>query len=228
MGFYYISIFSLIPLAIAYGLLALVFWGLTRITREMRGRKAVLVAVGAVFLVLPVAEEVWIAWNFAQACGEAGTFIYKRVQVEGFYDDTRTTHAGPPTPQAVKSFEESGYQFLEMKGKEKFIRIEKTDGNWRAVVLDQPKARYHYRWPDPYGVRVAHKVGKSERLVIDTETNEQIARYTGFGRRPPWFWIGLDTPPFACDAPGRWPLARGNPLIYREALIPKRMDKGSP
>ena len=220
MGFYYTSFFSIIPLAIAYAVLGLAFWGIVRATRGRRWRKPILIVAAVGFLLLPVSEELWIAWNFGQACKEAGTFIYRKVQVEGFYDDTRTTHAGPPTPQAVKSFEESGYRFLEMKGQEKFVRIEKADGQWRAFMLDRPTARYHYKWPNPHGDQVAHKVGKSERIVIDTETNEQIARYTGFGRRPPWFWIGLDTPAFACDAPGRWPLTRGNPLIYREALIP--------
>ena len=219
MGFYYISIFSIVPLGTAYGLLLLVFWGIARLTRGIPRRKALLGVAGAVFLFLPVAEELWIAWNFGQACKEAGTFIYKKVKVQGFYDDTRTTHAGTPTPQAVESFERSGYRFLEMRGREKFIRIEKIDGQWRPIVLDRPTARYHYKWPDR-GTRVAHKVGKSETVVIDTETNDQVARYTRFGRRPPWFWIGLDTPAFACDAPGRWPLTKSGLSVYREVLIP--------
>jgi len=33
MGFYYFSILSLAPLAIAYGLLLLVFWGIAHLTR---------------------------------------------------------------------------------------------------------------------------------------------------------------------------------------------------
>lgn len=257
MGFYYTSIFSIGLLGIAYALLGLVFWGLTRVTREMRGRKAVLAAAGAAFLVLPIAEELWIAWNFAQVCREAGTFIYKKVHVDGFYDDT--TGWGP------RQLAESKYHFMESRDRlrEKFLRVEWTDETsrnralawytaqdqtkerpkdafvvqpldektqvvvspngidaWRVTTIDRPTARYHYKWPTQYGSPVAYKIGKSERLVIDSETNEQVARYTGFGRRPPWYWVGLDTPAFACDAPGRWPLTRGDPLIYREALIP--------
>ncbi len=221
MGFYYISIFSLMMLGAIYTVLIFAFWGIARFTHGMPGRKVLLTIVGAVFLVGPVVEELWIAWNFGQACKEAGTFIYKKVEVEGFYDDTRSTHAGTPIPQAVESFEKTGYRFLEMKGREKFVRIEKIDGQWKPIVLDHPTARYHYKHTDPInGTRVSHKVGRSGTLVLDSGTNDVIARYTSFGREPPWFWIGLGIPGFACDAPGRWPNTSGNALVYRESLIP--------
>lgn len=222
MGFYYISIFSIVPLGIAYGLLALIYWGVVRASRGTPARKTILSVVGAVFLVLPVGEELWIAWNFGQACKEAGTFIHRKVEVEGFYDDTRSTHAGPPTPQAVESFENSGYRFLEMKGRDdSFVRIEKIDGVWKPTVLDRPTARYHYKHADPMnGTRVSHNVGRSGTVIVDSTTNEEIARYTSFGREPPWFYIGLGIAPFACDAPGRWPNTKGNALVYRETLIP--------
>ena len=221
MGFYYFSILSLAPLAIAYGLLLLVFWGIAHLTRRMPGRKALLAAIGAVFLILPVSEELWIAWNFGQACKEAGTFIQQKVQVEGFYDGTRTTHANTPTPQAIESFEKSGYRFFEMRGQEKFVRIEKIDGQWKPIVLDRPTARYHFRFSDPTdGTPWAHKIVRSGSVVMDSESNKEIARYTSFGRRPAWFFIGLGTSAFACYAPGRWPLTRGSRLIYPEVLIP--------
>jgi hypothetical protein len=221
MGFYYISIFSIIPLGIAYGILALIYWGVARVTRGARARTAILSLVGVIFLILPISEELWIAWSFGQACKEAGTFISKKVQVEGFYDDTRSTHAGTPTPQAVDSFEKSGYRFFEMKGREKFVRIEKSDGQWKPVVLDRPTARYHFRVTDPMdGTRVAYKVSRSGSVVIDKETNEEIARYTSFGRSPPWFFVGLDVPGYACDVPGGWPYTRKSRLVYQEALIP--------
>lgn len=257
MGFYYISIFSLGLLGIVYGVLVLVFWGVARLMRNMPGRKMVLAVVGVVFLILPVAEELWIAWNFGQACREAGTFIYKKVEVEGFYDDT--TGWGP------RQLAETRFQFVESKDVlyKKLSRVEKADtasrdralawyaeknqgkvhpkdlyivhpvsdseqivvspsgvDAWRVKKIDSPSAKYHYLWSSPYGVPVSHKVGKSERVVIDAESSEPIARYVAFGRRPPWFWIGLGVEPYACDAPGRWPLARDNLLIYRDVLIP--------
>jgi hypothetical protein len=196
MGFYYISLVSIIPLAIVYAVFGLVFWGLVRATRGKPWRKPILIVAAIGFLLLPVSEELWIAWSFGQTCKEAGTFIYKKVQAEGFYDDTRTTHAGTPTPQAVKSFEESGYRFLEMKGREKFVRIEKTDGQWRAFALDQPTARYHYKSRDH--IPQTHKVVKHESLVIDNEGQQTLGLELAFGRYAPWFFVGLDAPVKLC------------------------------
>jgi hypothetical protein len=255
MGFYYISIFSLIPLAIAYGLLALVFWGLARLTRNMRGHKLLLASVGTVFLVLPIAEELWIAWNFAQVCEEAGTRILKTVRVEGFYDDTGARL------DLVRS---GGYRFIESRRENVFTRLTLGDADfaqralerfahenagkdvrkqdvvrvklddrteallfpqksesWRITFLDRPTARYHFRMTDPMdGTRVAYKIIRSGSVVIDQETNKEIARYTSFGRSPPWFFVGLDTPGYACDMPGTWPYTRRDRLIYREVLLP--------
>ncbi len=214
MGFYYVSLFSIAPLGLAYGALALLFWGVVRATRGMRARSALLGISGAVFLLLPVSEELWIAWNFGQACKQAGTFIHKKVRVEGFYDDT--THWW----RQLK--ESTNYRFVESRDQSSgaLWRVERDGDEVKHFRIDRPTARYHYLWPRKHGTPVAYKIGRSERLVIDTQTGDQIARYIGFGRRPPWFWIGLDTPAFACDAPGRWPYARGNPLIYQGALIP--------
>ena len=258
MGFYYLSIFSLFLIAAIYAVAIGAFW---LVWARLLGRKftgpAVWVVVAAI-VIAPWVEELWIAYHFGQACKEAGTFIYKKVQVDGFYDDT--TGWGP------RQLAESKYRFVESKDVlyKALSRVERADDvsrdralawyadknrgkqrpkdlyvvhpvsdkeqivvssngvdAWSVTKIVRPTARYHYIWPNPYGARVAHKVGKSERIVIDTETKEEpIARYTGFGRRPPWFWIGLDRPAFACDAPGRWPLTRGSPLIYREVLIP--------
>jgi hypothetical protein len=224
VAFYYTSLLSAVPLGIAYGLLALTFFGVIHVTRKTRNRGIVLVALGLIFLLLPIAEELWIAWHFARACDEAGTLIKRQVKVAGFYDDTRSTHAGPPTAQAVESFEKSGFRFLEMKGREKFVRIEKIDGQWKPSVLDHPSARYHFKHTDPMnGTPWGHKIGRSGSVVMDTQTGEEIARYTSFGRKPPWFYISLGNAPFACDAPGDWPNSRKSALVHREVLIPESL-----
>jgi|CXWL01.1.fsa_nt_gi hypothetical protein len=255
MGFYYTSLFSVVPLGVAYGVLALIYWGVVRGTRRIPARKSVLAVVAAVFLVAPIAEELWIAWNFGQACKEAGTAIYKKVQVDGFYDASMRTAYENTKPGRFRFVEQAtedgkGFERVERVDDESRARalawysaqnpgkslpnsvIYPVDDNvrievvlsgigaWKVTKLGRPTARYHYIWPNPHGDRVAYKVGKSERFVIDTDTKERIAKYTAFGRRPPWFFIGLDIPAFACDAPGRWPLARDNPLIYREVLLP--------
>jgi hypothetical protein len=263
MGFYYISLFSIFPLGIAYGALALLFWGIERLTRSMPGRKAFLVAVGAVFVVLPVAEELWIAWNFGQACKEAGTFIYKKVQVDGFYDSTMRS-AYENTKQGRYKFVEEATAdhmgierveraddeaktqaltwyaknnpgkerpkdtsiFYSVNEKEQIAVLPNGIDAWRVTKLDHPTARYHFRYTDPMnGTPWAHKIIRSGSTVIDSDSNQEIARYTSFGRRPPWFFIGLDNPAFACDAPGRWPLTRKSMLVYREALIPADANK---
>jgi hypothetical protein len=142
MIFYYTSTFSVLLLGITYAALALLIGGIAYLTRNVRRQKIILVGIAAVFLVLPVSEELWTAWNFGQACKGAGTFIFKTVRVDGFYDSTRITHAGTPTPQAVKSFEHSGYRFLEMRGQRNYVRVERTDdGQWKATTLDHPTAR---------------------------------------------------------------------------------------
>jgi hypothetical protein len=223
MAFYYISVFSIIPLGIAYGLLALVYWGLVRVTRGARARRAILSGIAVAFLILPVSEELWIAWNFAQACQQSGTFINKTVQVEGFYDDTRSTHAGKPTSQAVQSFEKSGYRFLEMRGDGKVVRIEKVNGEWKPTLLDRPTARYQFKYTDPMnGTPWGHKIVRTGSVVIDSQTNDEIARYTSYGRGAPWFFIWLDKPGFVCDSPGRWPYTGSSRLVYEKAFTPCR------
>jgi hypothetical protein len=97
----------------------------------------------------------------------------------------------------------------------------KKGDSWTVTVLERPTARYHYKVIS--GTPWAHKVSKTESVVVDVESNGGvIARYTAFGRGPAWFFVGLGNLPYVCDAPGRWPLARGNPMIYRESLIPPR------
>lgn len=256
MGFYYISIFSIFPLGIAYGLLSLVFWAIARLTRAMPGRKVLLGVVGAAFLVLPVAEELWIAWNFGQACKGAGTVIQKKVQVEGFYDSTMRSAYENTKPGSYIFVEQAtedrkGIERVEraddrsrakalawyaernpgkglqkeqsviysLNDKERIVVFSNGVDAWRVTRLDRPTARYHFNRTDS-GTRVAHKIVKSQTIVVDSENDEQIARYTRYGRGPSWFFIGLDVPGFACDAPGRWPLTPGDLLIFEEVLIP--------
>lgn len=215
MGFYYFSIFSLVPLAIAYGALGVLFWGIARGMRSVRRRGAILGAIAIVFLILPVGEELWIAWNFDQACKQAGTFVYKKVQVEGFYDDT--THWW----RQLK--ESSTYKFVESRDTSTgaLWRVERDGDDVRHFRIERPTARYHFKNIDPIGgTPWAHKVVRSgSSLVFDVQSEEEVARYVSFARRPPWYFMGLDTPGFGCDAPKRWPYTRGSGLIYRDALI---------
>ena len=255
MGFYYISILSALPLAIAYGALAVVFAIVFRLSRGMRARSAVLAVLATVFVILPVGEELWIAWNFAQACKAAGTVIHRKVFADGFFDATLRS-----------AFENTrhGYRFIEHPSDDRrgVERVEKGDTTsaakavawyvsqnpdrplpksvsqpidaqtrvvtftdtgevWRIVRLDHPTARYHFKLTDPMnGTPWAHKVLRAGSVVVDTETNSEIARYTSYARLAPWFYVGAQTAGFACDTPGVWPLTKGTSLIYRAAVLP--------
>jgi hypothetical protein len=256
MAFYYVSILSIVPLGIAYVILALIFAGIVVVTRGIRGRGFVLSFIAIGFLFLPVSEEIWIAWHFAQACKQAGTFIKKKVQVAGYYDGTGTVTriVGGPAYEFIESPERDGtYRRVERANEQERERalgwyaenhpgarpapdawitqpvsdrvqvvVEiNTNYAWKVTKLDHPTARYQFRNTDPMnGTPWGHKIIRSGSVVIDTQTNEEIARYTSFGRGAPWYFVGLNVPSFACDAPGRWPSTKGTALIYREALIP--------
>lgn len=211
MGFYYISIFSIVPLGIAYGVLALVYWGVVRATRGTRARRAILPIVGAVFLVLPISEELWIAWNFGQACKEAGTFIHKKVQVDGFYDDT--THWW-------RQLAESKYQFVESRDNlyGTLWRVERAGDEIKHFKIDRPTARYHYTKPHSH-TRVAHKTTMFEYLVRDTQANEILAREKTYAREAPWYFISLDRPTLFCPVSGKYG-ERIHATIYDIVLQP--------
>jgi len=212
MGFYYISHFSVVPLGFAYALLALLYWVVVVGTRGSPKRAITLSAIGALFLVLPVAEELWIAWNFGQACKEAGTFINKKVQVEGFYD--HTSHWW----RQLK--ENSNYQFVESRDQSNgtLWRVERHGEEVKHFRIDRATARYHFRMPSSHAF-AGHKITKHETVVIDTAANEVIGRYTRYSRTSPWFYWSLRGD-FSCDGPGRWPFARSSFLIYRDVLEP--------
>ena len=147
MRFYYISIFSILLLGLIYliGTGLLTWFGLWL---RKRWKRAWMLMV-PLFLLLyagPVAEEFWIAWNFGQLCKkDAGIFIYKTVEVEGFYDSTMRS--------AFENTKPGRYRFAEHatedhKGVE---RVERVDDSVRDQALawyartnpgkDKPKDR---------------------------------------------------------------------------------------
>lgn len=225
MKFYYVSLLSLIFLGTIYVVgTVLLLWLGARLRKRMQKPWTVIVPLLALLYIGPVAEELWIAWNFGQLCRkDAGIFVYKTVEVDGFYDDTRSTHDGPRTLQAVEEYEEMGYRFYEKKFRDtgKVVHIERTGGVWVATVLDQPTARYHYT-SNIYGELVKHKITRQESLVTDTQADEVIGRYVSYGRSAPWFFVALDRPPYSCDGPDGGPNGKHNRLIYRQVLTAAR------
>lgn len=227
MIFYYHTIFSLILIGLIYvvGTAALaVLWYLLRRWKVVAWALVVPLWLG--LLVAPWLEELWIAYHFGQACKDAGLVITKKVQVEGFYDDTRETHAGPRTPQGAEELDHSGYRFYEMKpgpariGQTKVVHLEKTNGEWVATVVEHPTARYHFQQPYNHA-RLGHKITKIERMVIDSETGTVIARERIYGRDAPWYFLGLDRSLLQCPPHGLHPELPGK-LLYQIVLEPTK------
>lgn len=210
---------------IGAGLLALLWW---RLAKRMKRAWIVMVPLFGLLAIGPWMEEFWIAWNFGRLCKkDAGIFIHKVVEVEGFYDATAGLYAATnPVPDAAADYyEKGGFQFYELSmanprgGPSRVVHYAKVNGVWTATVQDHPKARYHYT-TNIYGSRAAHKITRQESLVTDKSTEEVIGRYVEYGRRPPWFFIGLGESPYSCDGPDGGPNSKYNRLIYRKVLKP--------
>jgi len=228
MTFFYPSIFSLILLSVIYTVIVLVLAGIHAYLvkrRKLAPRKALLrlAPFAIVFLLAPVAEELWIAWNFNRLCSkDAGIFIYQKVEVEGFYDDTHTWRADKLLASDYRWVEGRG----EVGGKSEYWRHERVDGSVNSFRIDRPTARYHFT-QDPYGVPLGHKLKRQESRVTDTEANKLIAEYREYIRRAPWFFIHLDRPNMMCNSTDG---PRGSSirtfLIYRDVLIPSTHGRG--
>lgn len=226
MRFYYLSIFSLILLSVIYvaGTGLLVWFG-SWLRRRWRHAWIVIAPLFALLLIGPIAEELWIAWNFGQACKrDAGTIVAKTVEVDGFYDATAglLNVYNPVDPRTAEHFDKSGYKFYEMSlsdprgGPTRVVHYEKVNGAWTPTTIDHPTARYHYSWP-AFNASVSHKVFKQSEEVTDVQTGDALGRSNRYGRKSPWFFVGLDDPGMSCPAPGEDSLKRPG-LLYKQVL----------
>lgn len=229
MRFYYWSGLSWIMILPVYVAGVLLLGGLSWLFAKVFKRTWVVLA--AIIVLLPVLaiapwwEELNIAWNFGQLCKkDAGIFITKTVEVEGFYDATAELLEVPipVTKQAADYYDKAGYRIYEMVlrnvkgGPNKVVHLKKVKGVWTATVLDHPTARYRYEWPSLHAP-VSHKVVKHERVVVDTKSGEILGRDLEYGRKAPWFFIGLDAPLMLC--PEQHPLTKYG-AIYNIVLKP--------
>ena len=229
MRFYYISIFSVVFLGLIYligtGLLA---WLGLWLRKRWRRAGMVMVPLFLLLYIAPIAEEFWIAWNFGRLCKkDAGLFVYKTVEVEGFYDDTHSwteRRMNEPAGQQFRFMEGRG----QRNGTDVYWRHERIGGAIRSFEIDHPTARYHFS-RDP-GKNIAHKLAKQESRVFDSQTGEALGEYRVYIRKAPWFFIGLDRPNMGCDGPEGGPHSKhGNSfLIYRDILNPIASQNGEP
>jgi hypothetical protein len=215
MRFYYISIVSLILLGVIYALGTALLAGIWYWLRQKRRIGIVMVPLFLLLYVGPWVEELWIAYNFGQLCRkDAGKFIYRAVEVKGFYDDTS---------HWWRQLADSDFEFVESRehGRKAYWRVERNGSHLRHFAIAHPTARFHYT-RDIYGARVAYKITRQESRVTDSATGEVLGRYVEYGRGPYWFFIGLDQYPYSCDGPDGGPTSKHNSLIYRDVLKPSR------
>ena len=235
MRFYYISFFSLILLGVIYAVgTGLLVWFGSWLRKQWKRAWIVMVPLFLLLYAAPVAEEFWIAWNFGQLCRkDAGIFITKTVEVDGYYDasaELREVYVPVPRP-AAEYYDKAGYRFYELAlvdargGPSKVVHYEKVNGEWSPTVLDHPTARYHFGMDS--GRDIGHKLAKQESRVTDSQTGEAIGEYRVYIREAPWYFIGLDRPNMGCDGPEGGPHTKheNSFLIYRDILKPVNLSR---
>jgi hypothetical protein len=222
------SLFSLVLVGLIYvfGTILLVWLGKI-LKNRWDGAWKLMVPLFPLLYIGPIAEELWIAWNFGRLCKkDAGLFIYRTAEVEGFYDATAVLHEiyKPLAPQSVEYYEKGGYRYYELGlsqpsgAPNKVVHIERVEGVWTPTVLDSPSARYHFE--KDVGVRVAHKIYRQTSKVVDSNAEDILARYRRYSRKSPWFFLGLDNPGLGCDGSSGGPRNGYSFLIYRDVLKP--------
>lgn len=214
------GLFDYIIIAVFYALAATLLLLAWLWPRRWRYWKLLIVPVAAAVLIAPWADEMWIAWRFGQLCKDAGVHVYQEVKTDGYYDATTTGWSKSEVVtdvRAIAEYEKAGFRFRERNtsvsghAPGKISHLEKQpDGAWRVTVIDRPTARYHYKFADPrQEVPVGLKIEKREVLVVDTQTNDVIAREIGYNRYPAWvqrLWIGsFGSGLVQCPDPGKGP-----------------------
>jgi hypothetical protein len=215
MVFYYYSFFGVLLILLVYALGGALLGALWFALRKWKRAWILMLPLFALLLILPWAEELWIAWNFGRLCSkDAGTFVYRTADVDGFYDETHGWR-----PDKLRT---SGYRWVEGQdnsgSKPIYWRHEWMDGEIHSSQIDHPTARYHYLWTDR-DTRISYKVERIERAVVDTELKQTLARETKYRRAAPWFYVSLDRPAMLCPAPGVDPLEKSG-SVFNLALKP--------
>jgi hypothetical protein len=260
MRFYYFSLFSWMAYVVLASIGIVLLWFLWTKALRLKVSNPVYWVLLVAIVVAPWTEELWIAYNFDRLCRkDAGVFINKTVEVDGFYDDT--TGWGP------RQLSESGYRFMESKdilAGGRLMRVERAgdamrdraiawyteknpdkprpDGQvivqpisereqvvvspngvdaWQVRFYVKVSARYHYKRTVASGTPVAHRITRSEDVVVDNETSEVLGRYADYGRGPYWFFISLGAPTIPCEETLAGTRKYGS-LIYRAVLKPSK------
>lgn len=177
---------SPIGIVIALVIYAIAFLALRPVFRALGRQKTIRYLswpLGVSILILPWADELWIAHQFEEICNTAGLSISTKVAVSGFLDDTSRSSSvnvrtGPiENPQAIRSFDLSGYKFREMALSDgKIWRVERTSTGLNATIRDQPESLYAFRRPIS-DASAGYRILCSEDVVVRYATSEKLASY---------------------------------------------------
>lgn len=172
----------------------LTVWLLRRVGREMTpglGKWTKLTLAALLMAAIPLGDDAYIQWQFNRLCRDAGLHYEKKIEVEGFYDDTTNLFGAPGpinSPQAIESFERLRFRFFESKAAGdpgRHTHIEKVDGKWQVTILDRSTARYHYRNSRQHE-RIGFRLQVQEYVIVDSQSSNVVARKSIYTRYPGW------------------------------------------
>jgi hypothetical protein len=132
-----------------------------------------------IILVLPISDELWIAYHFKEVCKDAGVHVSRKIEVKGFYDETMRS--------GYEILKQNEYKFMEHPStvKGKIGHVVNVNGEWKETILDKPTARYHYKFSDKrQWFPVGFQLYKREMQIIDSKTGEIVSRNTAYARYP--------------------------------------------
>lgn len=168
-------------------------------------------------LVLPYADEFWIAWHFERACREAGVTVNRKVEVEGYANATSGAPHYPNDPResrrlyndekSLAEWDKTGYRFKEQLLSDGWaLHLERRADGVYALYIEYPQARYHYRYADPrHWVPAGYQMNRREMQVVDSETGEVLGRELSYERYPGFvegLWVRfLGSGQVICDRP---------------------------
>ena len=215
--------------AISAGLLMLLWYPM----RNWHGWKFIIVPLALILLILPWADEVYIAWRFHDLCKDAGVHIYRKEVANGFVDDISPRSRIGLKPgllyndqKRLEEFDKAGFRYKEYMLKDGGVwHVERYSDGVYATILDNPTARYHYKY-SANNEDMGLQLEKQEWVIVDSESGEILGRDTTFKRYPGWIeglWVRfLGVYPTICRGPLNEPkkqIRLGQ--IYKYVLIPK-------
>lgn len=165
-----------VPTTVAVFVLSLGPW------RHRPRFKLTMLAIVYLPLLAGIAEAVYVDRRFKALCETGGLKVHRVVVTDGFFFDSR----GRELDETLKAGT-LGFRYVEWIDREgKYWRSEVSEpGVVRRVHIDQPSARYSYRFVDfasPYG----HLMQRREDFVLD-RSNGEVTATKVIGYRYPAF-----------------------------------------